>query len=55
VQNPAIAVEISTILSERRDALTQAKDDLTAPFTAGENAGDRSQRILTRIRSWFGI
>jgi small-conductance mechanosensitive channel/CRP-like cAMP-binding protein len=55
VQNPAIAVEISTILSERRDALTQAKDDLTAPLTAGENAGDRSQRILTRIRSWFGI
>jgi small-conductance mechanosensitive channel/CRP-like cAMP-binding protein len=55
VQNPAIAVEISTILSERRDALTQARDDLAAPFAAGENAGDRSQRILTRIRSWFGI
>jgi CRP-like cAMP-binding protein len=55
VQNPAIAVEISTILSERRDALTQARDDQAAPFAPGENAGDRSQRILTRIRSWFGI
>jgi len=55
VQNPAIAVEISTILSERRDALTQARDDQTAPYAAGEDAGDRSRRILTRIRSWFGI
>jgi len=54
VQNPAIAVEISTILSERRDALTQAKDDLTTPFQPGESAGER-QRLLTRIRSWFGL
>jgi CRP-like cAMP-binding protein len=54
VQNPAVAVEISTILSERRDALTNAKDGLAAPFPS-EGHGERSQRILTRIRSWFGI
>jgi CRP-like cAMP-binding protein len=54
VANPSIAVEISTILSERRDALSQAEDDLTAPFRA-DAPGEQSQRILGRIRSWFGI
>jgi small-conductance mechanosensitive channel/CRP-like cAMP-binding protein len=55
VQNPAIAVEISTILSERRDALSQAKDDITARFQTEDVMGDRSQKILGRIRSWFGL
>lgn len=55
VANPSIAVEISTILSERRDALSQAEDDLTAPFRADGGRGEQSQRILGRIRSWFGI
>ena len=55
VQNPAVAVEISTILAERRDALSSARDDLSAADASEGNDGDRRQRILTRIRSWFGI
>jgi small-conductance mechanosensitive channel/CRP-like cAMP-binding protein len=55
VANPAIAVEISTILSERRDALTHAGEDATTPLRTLTGAEEESQRILGRIRSWFGL
>jgi small-conductance mechanosensitive channel/CRP-like cAMP-binding protein len=52
--NPTIAVDISTLLSERREALTQAEDDLTAPLlTSG--AGELKNDILGRIRAYFGL
>jgi small-conductance mechanosensitive channel/CRP-like cAMP-binding protein len=52
--NPTIAVDISTLLAERRDALTHAQDDLTAPLpTPGE--GELKNDILGRIRAYFGL
>jgi len=52
--NHTIAVDISTLLSERREALTHAQDDLTAPLqTAG--AGELKNDILGRIRAYFGL
>jgi small-conductance mechanosensitive channel/CRP-like cAMP-binding protein len=53
--NPAIAIDISTLLSERREALTQAEDDLTAPVSSVAAAGERRNDILGRIRAYFGI
>jgi small-conductance mechanosensitive channel/CRP-like cAMP-binding protein len=53
--NPTIAIEISTLLSERREALTQAEDDLTAPGVALSNAGELKNDILGRIRAYFGL
>jgi CRP-like cAMP-binding protein len=55
VPNPAIAVEISGLLAQRRDALSQAEDDVTTPFRVEDVMGDRKQRILDRIRSYFGL
>ena len=52
--NPTIAVDISTLLSERRDALTHAEDDLTAPLPA-PGAGELKNDILGRIRAYFGL
>jgi small-conductance mechanosensitive channel/CRP-like cAMP-binding protein len=52
--NPTIAVDISTLLSERREALTQAEDDLTAPLLA-PGAGELKNDILGRIRAYFGL
>jgi small-conductance mechanosensitive channel/CRP-like cAMP-binding protein len=52
--NPSIAVDISTLLSERREALTQAQDDLTAPVMA-QGAGELKNDILGRIRAYFGL
>jgi CRP-like cAMP-binding protein len=52
--NPTIAVDISTLLSERRDALTHAQDDLTAPLPAA-GAGELKNDILGRIRAYFGL
>jgi small-conductance mechanosensitive channel/CRP-like cAMP-binding protein len=52
--NPTIAVDISTLLSERREALTQAQDDLTAPLLA-PGAGELKNDILGRIRAYFGL
>jgi small-conductance mechanosensitive channel/CRP-like cAMP-binding protein len=52
--NPAIAEEISTILAERREALSQAEGDVTARFESGAS-GELKQRILDRIRSYFGL
>jgi len=54
VKNPAIAVDISAILSERQEALIQAKGDVTAKFEAVHSA-ELKQRILDRIRSYFGL
>jgi small-conductance mechanosensitive channel/CRP-like cAMP-binding protein len=55
VKNPAIAVDISTILSERQEALTLAKGDVTARFEPQTSTGELKQRILGRIRSYFGL
>jgi CRP-like cAMP-binding protein len=55
VGNPAIAVDISTILSERREALNQAEGDLTARFQPTASRGELKERILDRIRSYFGM
>jgi CRP-like cAMP-binding protein len=54
VKNPAIAVDISTILSERQEALTQAQGDLTARYE-GSSRGQLKQDLLERIRSYFGL
>jgi small-conductance mechanosensitive channel/CRP-like cAMP-binding protein len=55
VANPAIAEEISAILSERREAISQAEGDVTARFGAGESPVELRGRILDRIRSYFGL
>ena len=56
VKNPAIAVDISTILSERQEALVQAKGDVTAKFDNSlHRSGELKQHILDRIRSYFGL
>lgn len=54
-QNPAVAVDISAILSERREALDQAKGDVTARLETADSVGELRQRILDRIRSYFAI
>jgi small-conductance mechanosensitive channel/CRP-like cAMP-binding protein len=55
VGNPAIAVDISALLSERREALSQASLDVTARFESAGSRGELRQRILDRIRGYFGI
>ena len=55
VANPAIAVEISTILAERREALSQAEGDITARFEPGTSKVAMKEHILDRIRSYFGL
>jgi CRP-like cAMP-binding protein len=55
VGNPAIAVDISTILSERREALSQAEEDITARFEGKPTQGELKQHILDRIRGYFGL
>jgi small-conductance mechanosensitive channel/CRP-like cAMP-binding protein len=55
VANPAIAVDISTILAERREALSQAEGDLTARYEEARSASELRARILDRIRGYFGI
>ncbi len=55
VANPAIAVEISTILAERRQALSQAEGDITARFEPGTSKVAMKEHILDRIRSYFGL
>jgi small-conductance mechanosensitive channel len=51
VANPAIAVDISTILSERREAQVLVED--AAPRNEGRP--ETRQRILERICAYFGI
>ena len=55
VANPAIAVEISTILAERREALSQAEGDITSGFEPGTSKIAMKEHILDRIRSYFGL
>lgn len=54
--NPAIAADVSTILSERREALTLAAGDVTGHLEpAAGSRGELKDRLLDRIRSYFGI
>jgi small-conductance mechanosensitive channel/CRP-like cAMP-binding protein len=55
--NPDVAVDISALLSKRRAALSHAEADLTTRISHGAEPedGDLSQRILDRIRSYFGL
>lgn len=54
--NPAIAADVSTILSERREALTQAAGDLTGRVEpAPGSRRELKDHLLGRIRSYFGI
>lgn len=54
--NPEVAVDISALLSERRAALHTAEEDLTTKFQAGGGEhGELKDRILDRIRSYFGL
>jgi small-conductance mechanosensitive channel/CRP-like cAMP-binding protein len=55
VANPEIAVEISAILTTRREALHQAEGDITRKYDASASAGEKQQRLLERIRSYFGL
>ncbi|HET9298607.1 MAG TPA: mechanosensitive ion channel family protein [Candidatus Polarisedimenticolaceae bacterium] len=55
VANPSVAVDISTILSERREALSQAEGDITARFDPGTSRLDLKHKILGRIRNYFGL
>jgi small-conductance mechanosensitive channel/CRP-like cAMP-binding protein len=55
VANPAIAVEISAILAERREALSQAEGDTTARFEPGTSKVAMKEHFLDRIRSYFGL
>jgi small-conductance mechanosensitive channel len=53
--HPSIAEDISTILSERREGLAQTGD---APEASGDSEAtptEFKQRILDRIRSYFGL
>lgn len=52
--NPTIAVDISTLLSERREALTQAADDVTERLPPDADGGLKKD-ILDRIRAYFGL
>jgi len=53
--NPAIAVDISGILAERREAMSQAEGDVTQRFASEGSPSELKQRILHRIRSYFGL
>ena len=53
-RNPAIAVDISHLLAERRDALSHVQDEATLPFRTPASAGAK-QDLLNKIRNYFGI
>jgi small-conductance mechanosensitive channel/CRP-like cAMP-binding protein len=54
--NPAIAADVSTILSERREALSQAAGDITGRLEpAPASRRELKDRLLDRIRSYFGL
>jgi small-conductance mechanosensitive channel/CRP-like cAMP-binding protein len=53
--NPAVAVDISTLLSERRDALSHAEGDLTTPLALVGGRAELKRSLLDRIRGYFGI
>jgi len=54
LKNPKIADDVSTILSERQEAMNQAQGELTARFE-GSSRGEIKQHMLGRIRSYFGL
>ena len=53
-RNPGVAVDISHLLAERRDALSHAQDEATTPFR-GSLGPALKQDLLDKIRSYFGI
>jgi small-conductance mechanosensitive channel/CRP-like cAMP-binding protein len=55
--NPDVAVDISELLARRRAALHDAEADVTTRIHRGTEAedADLSQKILGRIRSYFGL
>jgi CRP-like cAMP-binding protein len=53
--NPAIAVDISTILAERREALSQAQEDVTVRFDGAPTRSQLKEHLLDRIRGYFGL
>lgn len=53
-RNPAIAIDISHLLAERRDALSHAQDEATQPFRTPASEGAK-QDLLDKIRHYFGI
>jgi small-conductance mechanosensitive channel len=55
VAHPAIATDISAILAERREALTQVQDETGLPLEAGTPQGQLKQHLLDRIREYFGL
>lgn len=55
VANPAIAVDISAILAERREALSQAQDASGRGADSPHARSELKERILDRIRSYFGL
>jgi len=54
VANPGVAVDISRILAERTDALSNAVVDVTERFGLG-SAPALKDDLLKRIRSYFGL
>ena len=53
--NPEMAVDISSILAERREALSQVEADVTHRFDAHGNPAEVKARLLERIRGHFGV
>jgi small-conductance mechanosensitive channel/CRP-like cAMP-binding protein len=54
--NPEVAVDISALLAQRRAALHSAEVDATTRFDpGGARNGELRERILDRIRSYFGL
>ena len=55
VANPAIAMDTSAILAERREALTQVQDATSPRLDPGATKGQLKQHLLDRIRGYFGL
>jgi CRP-like cAMP-binding protein len=55
--NPNVAVDISALLARRRAALSDAEADVTTRIRQGpgHEDADLSQKMLDRIRSYFGL
>jgi small-conductance mechanosensitive channel len=54
LKNPKIADDISTILSERQEAMNLAQGEATVRFE-GSSRGEIKQHLLGRIRGYFGL
>lgn len=54
--NPDVAVDISALLARRRAALSDAEADVTTRIRRADGEdGDLRQKMLDRIRSYFGL